>query len=746
MSKSPLLTLAAVALGLAGIATTSAHAQFSYQVVGGTVTITGYNGMVPPQLTIPSTIAGLPVTAIAPGAFTWAMVGSVSIPSSVTAIGAGAFASPYLGEVIVDPLNPAYSSVDGVLFDKSQATLIQCPANKTGNYAVPNTVTTVGTGAFSWGNLSAITIPASVTSIGVGAFSDCRKLASLVIPPGVPSLADSVFAGCISLTNVAIPNSVTSIGVLAFNNCASLTTITIPASVTSVGGLAFEGCASLEAINVDPLNTAYSSLDGVFFDKSRGTLLRCPPGKPGTFAIPDSVTNIGNSAFYSCTNLSRITVGPSVASIGDSAFSGCTALRAVCFLGNAPAFASSVFANSGLLAVYYLPGQSGWGPTFAGIQTSLWDPASQLGYTVTNNTVTITRDAGTDPVMVIPVLINGAPVTAVVPYAFDSCTWLTSVTLGANVTSIGEWAFARCTSLTNFTADPQNPSFSSNGGVLFNKSRSTLVKFPQARAGSYTIPDSVTTIGQGAFAFCVGLTNVSIPAGVTGIGNDAFFECVGLTAVSIPPGVATIGDYTFANCTGLASMTIPDTVTSLGYDSFAYCIRLSNLSLGNGIAIIGESAFNACTNLPAVRFPATLTSIGWFAFGNCTGLTNICFAGNAPTLVGSDVFNNIGNATVYVLPGTSGWGTTFGGRPTAFWVLPYPVILTTPPGFGNQGNAFEFTISWATNRSIVVEACSDLSMPTWSPVQTFTLTTGFVRFSDSNPARPANRFYRVLSP
>jgi hypothetical protein len=135
----------------------------------------------------------------------------------------------------------------------------------------------------------------------------------------------------------------------------------------------------------------------------------------------------------------------------------------------------------------------------------------------------------------------------------------------------------------------------------------------------------------------------------------------------------------------------------------------------------------------------------------------VYFQGNAPSF-GSDVFDywyNNGSggrqliwdpATVSYLAGTTGWGTTFRGRPTALWVLPYPVILNNGPSFGVQTNQFGFIISWATNIPVVVEACTSLANPTWSPLKTNTLTGGWSYFSDPQWTNYPNRFYRLRWP
>jgi hypothetical protein len=110
------------------------------------------------------------------------------------------------------------------------------------------------------------------------------------------------------------------------------------------------------------------------------------------------------------------------------------------------------------------------------------------------------------------------------------------------------------------------------------------------------------------------------------------------------------------------------------------------------------------------------------------------------------VFYNDNTATVYYLPGTTGWGATFGGRPTALWFLPNPLILTSGPSFGVQTNRFGFIISWATNLPVVVEACTNLPNPIWAPVRTNTLIGGSSYFSDPQWTNYPGRFYRLRWP
>jgi hypothetical protein len=257
-------------------------------------------------VTIPSS-----VTVIGEEAFMYCGgLANITIPSSVTSIGERAFY--YCTKLIiitVDKLNPAYASVDGVLFDKNMQTIITYPAGK---------------------DAESYTIPSSVTVIGVGAFGGTGGLTSIIIPSSVTDIKDGAFWSCVSFTNVVIPSSVKSIGYSAFGSCYDLANITIPSSVTSIASNAFRECISLPDIIVDSDNPAYASVGGVLFDKTLQTIITYPAGKNAkTYDIPSSVRYIGKWAFNACGALIGITIPPSVTSIGELAFYACNNLASV---------------------------------------------------------------------------------------------------------------------------------------------------------------------------------------------------------------------------------------------------------------------------------------------------------------------------------------------------------------------------------------------------------------------------------
>ena len=356
---------------------------------------------------------------------------------------------------------------------------------------IPDSVTSIGEEAFyGCWDLTRLTIPGSVTSIDKDAFCFCSSLTSVTIPDSVTSIGDSAFYGCESLTSVTIPDSVTSIGSCAFYGCASLTSVTIPDSVTSIGGSAFYGCTSLTSVTIPD---SVTSIGGSAFYNCKSLT---------SVTIPGSVTSIGWSAFYGCASLTSVTIPDSVTSIGGSAFYGCTSLTSVTIPDSVTSIGGSAFYNCKSLTSVTIPGS-----------------VTSIGWS-----------------------------------AFYGCASLTSVTIPDSVTSIGNCAFASCTSLTGIWVAEGNSHYANDAsGVLFNKDKTTLVQCPGAFA-AYTIPNSVTSIGEYAFSHCTSLTSVTIPNSVTSIGEHAFSDCTSLTSVTISDSVTSIGEYAFYDCTSLTDV------------------------------------------------------------------------------------------------------------------------------------------------------------------------------------------------
>jgi hypothetical protein len=483
--------------------------------------------------------------------------------------------------------------------------------------------------------IPAITNGMPVVSIGDSAFYQKSTLASVTIPYGITNIGNSAFLLC-GLTNVAIPDSVASVGSNLFYNCTSLINALLGTNLLNIGTNMFYGCTKLVGVSMS-----------------------------------SGATNIGDGAFYSCSSLTNLVIANGVIGIGNSAFKSCSKL------------------------------------------TSLTIPDTTIG--IGNS-------------------------------AFQSCASLTNAPMGTNVISIGSSAFSG-TSLTNII-----------------------------------VPDGVASIGDSAFGGCSKLIYASIGNGVTNMGNQVFAGDTSLASVLIGTNVISIGLNTFNVCTSLTNIIIPNSVTYIGPNSFYNCANLPRINVPAGVTNIdGIGVFGYCRHLTAIMVdplnkfyssvdgvffdksqatliicpegkagsytvPESVTSIGGSAFFQCSGLTGIYFQSNAP-IFGSSAFSG-DTATIYYLPGTTGWGATYGSLPTVLW---NPQAQTGDDSFGVLNNQFGFNITGSSNLVIVVEAATNLSSAVWSPVSTntlntFTGTNGSSYFSDPQWTNFPGRFYRFRSP
>jgi hypothetical protein len=475
-------------------------------------------------------------------------------------------------------------------------------------------------------------------------------------------------------------------------------------------------------------------------------------GAGGTVVVPDTTNSypviaIGAHAFMNCDGVTSVTMGANLVSIGASAFYQCTGLTNVMI-----------------------------GPNVTSIGTDAFSRCTRLpSATIPNSVTTLGRLAFFSCSSLTNVII-GTSVLDIADEAFYQCVKLPRITIPKSVTHIGDWVFWNCAHLSAITVDANNPAYSSVGGVLFDKSQTALLVFPGGKAGSYSIPNSVLSIHEAAFASCTSLTSVDIPNSVTQIGNSAFQNCMSLGNVSIPNSVLSIGDYAFESCSHLVSATISASVTNIGTCAFIACYSLADITVDalnavyssvagvlfdksqttlievpggkigtytipGGVTHIERDAFAYCTWLNSVTVPSSVTDIGSSAFYSCSRLTSVYFGGNAPAL-GQDAFY-LAPATLYYLPGTTGWDTLVG---TVHAVLWNAQAQTTNPGMSAWTNGFGFNIVGTPNIPIVVEACTSLTRSTWTPLQTCTLTNGSIYFSDPAWTNYPASLYRIRSP
>lgn len=559
-----------------------------------------------------------------------------------------------------------------------------------------------------------------------------KGLLPLLLVLVLPAVAEAQFNyttnnGTITITgytgpggDVTIPSTinvdgvdmaVTSIGDWAFSNSASLTSIIIPDSVTSIGSFAFMGCFNLIAVYFEG-NAPTLTLPG--FNYGTGYYLPgttgwgSAPGYPPMALWAPQIQTSGEG-FGLRTNRFGLSV---------SWAKGMTFVVDACTNVVHPAWHPLQTNTLTSQSYYFSDAQwTNYTSQFYRIRPLL-TPAQEYTYVTNSGTISITGYTGYGGDVTIPGTIDGLPVasiadgafynatsvnSATIPdsvtnigsSAFYACWYLTTVTIGEGVASIGAHAFGCCRRLTAISVATNNSTYSTLAGVLFNRSQTTLIEYPEGKPGTaYTVPDSVTNIADYAFLHCLGLTsitmtnsvlsigflsfagtslnNVIIPSSVTSIRAGAFYRCGSLSAILVdtsnpsytsldgvlfnkshtmlfrypqakpgtsyafPSGVTNIDEEAFYGAT-LTALAIPGSVTSLGSGAFDSCASLTNVTIGTNVTSISESAFYACGSLSSITIPTSVTSIEARAFSHCTSLTNILIPSSI-TNIGDQAF------------------------------------------------------------------------------------------------------------
>ena len=341
-------------------------------------------------------------------------------------------------------------------------------------------------------------------------------------------------------------------------------------------------------VTEEDLENAVEDEFGVKYSKDWKKLLKAPEILSGKYSIRKGVKVIGDWAFVDCEFLANINIPNSVTTIGKDAFAYCHSLTNINIPNSVTTIGEGVFRDCKSLTIKNLP----------------------------NSVTTIGEDAFSDCKSLTIINIPNS-VTMIGAGAFSGCESLTIINIPNSVTMIGAGAFRGCESLTSITIPSSivtiigNPFYGWHGilnneskafiyedYVLFNKNKTTLIAY-RAKETNYKIPNSVTTIGDSAFALCEFLININIPNNVTTIGDSAFWDCIYLTIINIPNSVTMIGKCAFMGCDSLTIINIPNSVTTIGTHAFSSCKSLTSINIPKSVKTIGDMAFYGCINLPS---------------------------------------------------------------------------------------------------------------------------------------------------
>lgn len=553
---------------------------------------------------------------------------SVSIGKSCTTISATAFNNATkLEKITVLTDNEKYSSVDGALLNKEKTSIILYPKSKSGEFVIPDTVTSIADRAFSsCPNLTKITIGANVESVGAYAFSSCSALTNVVFKDSTINkkvIGDYAFYNCRALSNVDFGNAVTSIGSYAFVMTESLTSIEFPDSLESIGSCAFS-CYR----NGTTGTYVASNLNSVKFGSGLKTI--------GNYAfyenriletiefLGSNLTSIGFSAFNSCTSLTELNLSGNKATIGGNAFYNCTSLATVNLGEGLETIDESAFRYCKSLETVNFP------ESLININGYAFENCHRLSSIKIPNKVTRIDDC-----------------------AFSNCPALKSVSIGSSCSFISSTAFVGTSSIDRIIVSEDNKNFTAVDGVLYNKDKITLVLYPKNREGEFAVPDTVTSIANYAFDNSPNITKVTIGENVKSIGTGAFRNCKSLETVVFEDSDTVqkaIGAYAFNNCPALTEVNFGNAVKSIGDEAFTACKSLESLEFPDSLESIGEGAFSRLSNgtsgsyiesiLKRVKFGSGLETIGDYAFYGHGMLKTIEFTGDNLKSIGSKAFYN----------------------------------------------------------------------------------------------------------
>ncbi len=580
--------------------------------------------------------------SIGSGAFTGCTgLTSLTLPQSLNSISSTAFLQSGLTRLSLDAAHPYLCFENGILYNREK-TKIHCLMDSVTELDVPNTLQSLSVSGNT--NLTAVRFAADspITTIGYYAFSGCTKLTSVVLPDGLTSIRGSAFKGCESLTSLVLPKGVRLIEDNTFAGCKSLRQLTLPEGLTSIGVSAFEDCKSLEQLN---LSEGLTYINRRAFAGSGLT----------TCTLPNSATELGDYLFEGCRNLTRVTLPNTLWRLPSYCFSS-SGLTEVIIPDSVQYISYGAFSGTKLKSIT-LP------DSVESMGEGVFYMCQQLEQVHLSSALTEIPERTFSTCYLLKQVDIPDGIVSIEREAFLGCQALSSISLPKTVTTIHPDAF-RASLLASFTVHPDNPAFSTQNGLLYNREKTELVFVPIGIRGTVTLPGSlihvpervfagrdqltavilsegIETIGQSCFHSCTALKTVTMPSSLTAIGASAFEECESLQAViNLPNSVREIGAQAFLRCYNLSNITLPSSLTTISHSVFEYCWMLDSVVIPEGVTTIGEDAFNR-SGLFTVTIPKNVTSIGADAFAWCSSLYEVVNQSALPFAFNSSSHGNI---------------------------------------------------------------------------------------------------------